>query len=674
MEIKPEYPKRVFYVAVFVAIGGGILSLFYYSHLMPLHVDEGGFWLNYTNKSFRYRFIFNPLNPNHTLTIYLAKISLWIFGNNGIGLRLPVIAFAVLSAGVLYIFVKRVTDSCLTAILASALLFLNPFFLHYSHELRAYPAYFFFVICCYLCFHSLLKSGDRISTWAFLLLSFFACYIANLAAPMFFFILLSAIWILMILGKFSPLRDRLASFGKINIRSLLIYSITAAAFFAFIMFYVDRAIMPNLFAVQISESNFLAVPDLFSAFLGYRYLDDSTSLLYAYPIFIWIISLASFLFGWWCLLKNKHWAASLFLSLFILNTLFYISLGTWIPLRSSIFLLPFMLMFQAYGMKTLCELVSTRFFSATVHERFSYLLLAGIISFYFFLFTTGKYRNFEPDSGNPYELTKSYLIKNTGPNDLIISSLRDTVGGFYLGELMREKISNIYNNRKIDNIYYLAPKPGETHITLQMVFPRTQPQALLPLDRFEPVVAFENSGVRPSAVHISKHKLDIKPLISLNYQGLSIPAYFGNYDQICEKQIDGQELRISCPNSQFVCTNQWLTFSGVSKNDLQLVLFYHQNDRGAKTASFASLKSKEQMYPPGKNNQDQVVVPIPEVFFVNPLVDNLLDLDIFREKVDLIDIAVQKMGGGNQVMLCMSGNLFKGNSLIKGVTIFNLDF
>lgn len=164
MDITPNPSKRVFYGAVFIAIAGGILSLFYYSYLMPLHVDEGGFWFHYTNKSFHYRFIFNPLNPNHTLTMYLAKISLWIFGNNGIGLRFPVIVFAVLSAGILYVFVKRVTGSGTTAILAAALLFLNPFFLHYSHELRAYPAYFFFVICCYLCIHSLLESGDRILT------------------------------------------------------------------------------------------------------------------------------------------------------------------------------------------------------------------------------------------------------------------------------------------------------------------------------------------------------------------------------------------------------------------------------------------------------------------------------------------------------------------------------
>lgn len=670
MDVGLIYSKRVFYSVVFFAIGGGILSLFYYSYLMPLHVDEGGFWFHYTNKSFRYRFIFNPLNPNHTLTMYLAKISLWIFGNNGIGLRFPVIAFSILSAGILYIFVKRVVGSGTTAILAATLLFLNPFFLHYSHELRAYPAYFFFVICCYLCVHSLLKSGDRVLTWVFFLLSFLACYIANLASPMFFSVLLAGIWILTVLGKYSPLRDRLSQFQKINIKSLLIYSVTATAIIAFVMFYIDRAIVPNLFKVQISESNLLAIPDLFSAFMGYRYLDDSTSLLYAYPTVIWLISLASLLIGLWCLLKIKHWVVPVFLLLFLLNSLFYASLGTWIPVRSSIYLLPFLLMFQALGLKTLCEWISKRSFPVRFRDRCSYLLLTGIVFCYFFLFTTGKYKNFDPDSGNPFELTKAYLQENAGPNDLIISTLYDTKAGFYLGELIRGKNSNIQNNLKIENIYYLTPKSGETKVKFQMAFPASKSIELLALDKFEPVASFENQGVRPSAVHILKRKVDIQPVSNLNHQALAIPAYFGNYNKPCDKRVDGEGIRINCQKSQFACANQQLNLPGIGDDDLQFVLFHHLNDRGTKMVTFASMKSLANKQAP---TSGKAVVPLPEVYQVNPLVNNIQDLDIFRENIDLRHVSLQKMGGGENTMFCMVGNLFDGSSQIKGVTIFNLD-
>ena len=65
---------------------------------------------------------------------------------------------------------------------------------------------------------------------------------------------------------------------------------------------------------------------------------------------------------------------------------------------------------------------------------------------YFSLFSIGKYKNFEPDSGNPFELARSYLENNLGPNDLIISSLYDTKGGFYLGDMIRGNNLNIYHN------------------------------------------------------------------------------------------------------------------------------------------------------------------------------------------------------------------------------------
>ena len=265
MNTQLESAKKIFYATGLITILGGILSLFYYAYLMELHVDEAGWWFHYTNRSYQHRFTFNPnLNPSHTLAIYLAKISLLMFGNTGIGLRLPVVIFGVLSAGMLYLFVRKVTDSSVTGVIGASLLFLNPFFLHYSHELRGYSAYFFFIVCCYLCFIRLLEGGNRLSTWAILFILFVACYVANLAAPIFFLVFLATIWIFVILRKVVSIGDRVPGFENIRIGSLFAYSAIAASFFAFIMFYVDRAIMPNLFAVQIAESNYLAIPDLFS--------------------------------------------------------------------------------------------------------------------------------------------------------------------------------------------------------------------------------------------------------------------------------------------------------------------------------------------------------------------------------------------------------------------------
>ena len=249
--------------------------------------------------------------------------------------------------------------------------------------------------------------------------------------------------------------------------------------------------------------------------------------------------------------------------------------------------------------------------------------------------------------------------------------MSDTKAGFYLGELIREKNSNIQNNLKIENIYYLTPKSGETKIKFQMAFPSNKSVELLTLDKFKLLTSFENQGVRPSAVHIFKRQVDIQPVSNLNHQALAIPPYFGNHNKPCEKRIDGEGIRITCQKSQFACANQRLSLPGIGADDLQFVLFHHLNDRGTKMVTFASLKSLANQQAPATG---KVVVPLPEVYQVNPLLNNIQDLDIFRENIDLMHVSLQKMGGGENTIFCMVGNLFDGSSLIKGVTIFNLDF
>ena len=91
--MKDNLSIKMFYGAVIFIIFGTIASLFYFSFLMPLHVDEGSYWFHFTNRTWPNRFDPMVALPHHTLTIYMAKWSLSMFGYNGIGLRLPVIIF-----------------------------------------------------------------------------------------------------------------------------------------------------------------------------------------------------------------------------------------------------------------------------------------------------------------------------------------------------------------------------------------------------------------------------------------------------------------------------------------------------------------------------------------------------------------------------------------------------
>ena len=148
-----------------------------------------------------------------------------------------------------------------------------------------------------------------------------------------------------------------------------------------------------------------------------------------------------------------------------------------------------------------------------------------------------------------------------------------------------------------------------------------------------------------------------------------MPEYFGNYKNVCKVQIDGQGIKIICDKSPFACAKQVLNFRSVTENDIQFILFHHLNDQGTRKISYASMRS---MPPSAKAIKEKLPFkPIPNIYLVNNLVNSIYDMDFYRKSIDLIDVSLQKMGGSKQILFCMGGRLFEGNSLIRGVKVFN---
>ena len=666
-------PENILYGTGIFVVFGTLVSLFYFSFLMPLHVDEGSIWYHFTNKTWPNRFAPGIVLPHHTLTTYMAKWSLPAFGYNGIGLRFPVILFGMLSLWSIHFFVKKILISDSIAVISAVLLAISPVFVHYSQELRGYPSLVFFTICSYYCLFRLLQPKGKIIYWWLLFLSFVGCYLASFSALMFFGALLSAIWFLRVLSKIYPNLESIRLFKNISLTGLFTYSFFSALFFIWVVLDLDSKVFNQSYAFYTSSgANFIAIPDMFSTFFGYKYLDDPGSLLYSYPLIIWFFGLLYFSYGIYTLFKKESFLVPLFLVLLGATIAVYTLSGKFIPVRSAIYLLPFIVIFQAYGLKESISKLSIRWVPRDSQVRIMYYLISGYLLGCFVLLTIGKYRNLEADSGNPYELARNYLENNSGPNDLIISSLYDTVGGFYLGNIIREKNLNIYKNGKIENIYYLASKTGESKIKLDLVYPIRKKIEILSLDRFKPLVSFENKGFRSSEVHIFKNKVEMKPLIDLNEKKLSMIEYFGNKGTACKAQTYEQGIRIKCNGSKFTCYEQIFNFPNIEKNDLQFMLFHHVNDRGNMTTSFASLKSMNQsLFNRKLRKEGQQFDPIPDVYLLNNLINNIDNADFYKENVDEIDISIQKMGDGNNTLFCMTGKLLEGNSLISRIQAFN---
>ena len=157
-----NFSKNIFYITLLLILFINITFLFYYAYLIPLNVDEAGYWFNFTNKSFWNRSVPIDQIPNHTLPIYLAKLSLFWFGHTGIGLRFPAIIFGVFDTILIFIWIRHVTDCSSKGLIGACFLLLLPWFAHYSHELRGYSAYIFFSLVGIFAFRFLLLVGDKI--------------------------------------------------------------------------------------------------------------------------------------------------------------------------------------------------------------------------------------------------------------------------------------------------------------------------------------------------------------------------------------------------------------------------------------------------------------------------------------------------------------------------------
>ena len=653
--------RYIFYgIAAFI-FAGSIWWLFFFAYLIPIHSDEGGYWFNFVNKAFANRAIPQPQIPNHTISIYFAKLSLAWFGYNGIGLRFPVIFFGILDAILLFFFSRHVFGSTLVAIVSACLLMLLPWFAHYSHELRGYPPYIFFSLTGYFAIHLLLIRGNKIKYWVLLLLSFLGCYYSSLGSIVFIFNLTASLWALKLLQLFIRKETTLSPFGTISFKTFLMFSVIAMVSLLYIMFIVDPYLINQNKAYQIIanvNSTFILARDIFSTFLGGHYLDDpdSETLLYRYPPLIYFFSVGCFFYGLISSWKQKRVWAIFFVVLYLSTILFAAIMGHLVQTRAVAGMLPLVIIFQGAGLVGMAEFFFSKIPKPNLDTSI-YYALSLVLMAYFLLFSSGKFQNLNASSGNPFELTRKFLEKNTGPDDLIILStetLRETIGGFYLGDLIRAKIQNIYNDKKIESIYFLTANVE-----------RSNPGTLFDnnLSKFEKVAFFFNDdkagrGVR---IHILKAKVSTRQSLVADAEHLAkldfyVPGHFS-----CEKDLKPEGLMLSCNQKKVACINHKIDIN-IDTGDYNLILFNHLNKWGTGHLSMAGFYPLE---------SDQGFHCCDEF---NKMILDIMDLDKFRENVQVYGAVFQKPNPNFDMRFCMSGDLFHKNSLIKGTSIVSFRF
>ena len=149
---------------------------------------------------------------------------------------------------------------------------------------------------------------------------------------------------------------------------------------------------------------------------------------------------------------------------------------------------------------------------------------------------------------------------------------------------------------------------------------------------------------------------------------LKSSSYFGIDGLLCHKQIEKEGVRLRCTDD-LGCIQSWFYIQefSISKDHYLLSIFNHVDDQGTKHLS--SMVVNEPQIDMGTINLYSDFIA--GTYQVNPLVDLMDNLDVFKQNIDTMSPSLKQLDSNQHLLMCMTGDLFNGNSLIKGIKLFN---
>ena len=100
-------------------------------------------------------------------------------------------------------------------------------------------------------------------------------------------------------------------------------------------------------------------------------MDDVTSAIYHYPVEIYGVSVFCFAVGFIYFFREKQIHTYFFIALFLSTAGFYIFSGSHIYTRTGVFLIPFLIFYQAKGVMFLTEAILYRLFQTAARDFMS---------------------------------------------------------------------------------------------------------------------------------------------------------------------------------------------------------------------------------------------------------------------------------------------------------------
>jgi len=398
-------------------------------------------------------FEYRDLNQR-TLYIFLAKLSMWLFGENEFAFRLPGFLAGVLAIPLAYGVGLIVTGSLSCALLGSLLLMLSSPHLLHTWVARGYSlTVFLALVLVFLTYKLHDKKNTRL--WAPLFVLTGLSMILIVPSNIHFLVAIGIFYFSILFYNFKKQKHASLKSLFLPILPLLVLLGAASGYLLSIYNDLQRAVM----SAQNQYKLFNNIDDL-SISLD-RFLDVLISMVSPWSTWLYLL----LIFGLLRLIKTKGFI--MYTSLFLVPIALISLSGLLGPPRVYIYWLPFVLTLVAFGATEAFYLVKYKYSNLPAYSLAVVFLVTIIIKpAMTFSDNLSSVASAYGRPGTTFVDAKDaalFVKNNVSDHDLIIIPYSDKVLRHYLEKRVAKNMLNIIQNGRLGKIIFLGPSTMPPH-------------------------------------------------------------------------------------------------------------------------------------------------------------------------------------------------------------------
>ena len=386
-----------------------------------------------------------------TLYIFLAKFSMWLFGENEWAFRLPGFLAGVLALPLAYRVGLMVTRAQSCALLGSLLLALSSTHLFHTRVTRGYSLTVFLALAMVFLVYKLLDKNNT-GLWASLFVLAGFSIILIVPSNIYFLAAIGVFYFAVLLHNFN--KQEVAP-----LKSLLLPLLPLLALFGAVGGYLIN-IYADLQRAVVGAKNqyklFNNIDDLNISLE--RFSDVLISMVSPWGLWLYLF----FIFGLLRLIKTK---GLLLIAILFIVPITLVSLsGLLGPPRVYVYWLPFVLIGAAFGVTETLILIKNKY-SSQLSYSLAAVFLAAIV-FKPVMTYSENLSSVGSPSGTTLEEAKDaavFVKNNVSDHDLIVIPYSDRVLRYYLEERVGKNMLNIIQSGRLGKLIFLGPSDIPPH-------------------------------------------------------------------------------------------------------------------------------------------------------------------------------------------------------------------